>query len=380
MIPREHQEDPVRYAFIGCGHAARTLHLPAVRSLAGVRVVGAADPDPAARGAFEALGVGPVYADAEAMLAETTPDVAVVATPPDSHAALCLAALRAGAHVLVEKPFVATLDEADAVLAEAARRARRVAVNHEFREMPIFAAIPPLVGAADVGRPVFLQFLQLMDLPPWEEKVPWRAAMPNRTLFEGGVHIVDLAHMLLGRIPERVFAVASAGLDPARRADAIHLVTMDYGGGLLAQITIDRLSPAGTRYLDLRLDCERASIRASYGGRAFVQVGLKRGERPGVRVDLGLEGLAWVERGLGRRVLARNRRGATARATRALHAGFLDALRRDVEPPTTARIARETLAVIEACYRSAATGRPIALDGAPNGGRAGRRRSTRARA
>jgi predicted dehydrogenase len=354
----------VKYAFIGLGHATTWLHLPAARKLPQVTVVGGADPSAERRAAWAKLGAGPAVADAHELIEGTRPDVVVVATPPDSHADLCLAALRAGAHVLCEKPFVETVAQADAVIHAADEAGRFVGVNHEFRYMPIFSALPPLVGSASYGRPVFLQFVQLMDLAPWNEKVAWRAAMPNRTLFEGGVHIVDLAHMVMGgRMPERVFATTSSGLDPERNADAIHLVTLDYGGGVLGQITIDRLCPSGTRYLDLRLDCEKASIRASYGGRAFVQVGVKRGERPGVRVDFGPEGLSWAERGLRRSVIARNRRRATVHATERLHAEFLQAVSAGKEPPTTARIARETLSVIEAAYRSAAAGVPVSVSG-----------------
>ena len=101
--------------------------------------------------------------------------------------------------MICEKPFVADLDEADRVLAAAAAAGRQVAVNHEFREKPIFRALREQIGAPDVGRLVFCQIWQLMDLAPWDEPVAWRAAMPNRTLFEGGVHLVDLLMHALRR-------------------------------------------------------------------------------------------------------------------------------------------------------------------------------------
>ena len=47
-----------------------------------------------------------------------------------------------------------------------------------------------------------------MDLAPWDEPVAWRAAMPNRTLFEGGVHLVDLMLTLFGEPPVAVYARA----------------------------------------------------------------------------------------------------------------------------------------------------------------------------
>ena len=92
--------------------------------------------------------------------------------------------------------------------------------------------------------------------------------MPNRTLFEAGCHLVDLLLDLFGEVPAAVYARHTSGLDQTRNADAIHLVVLEFSGGRLAQITIDRLCRAGTRYIELRADCEEASLRASHGGRA----------------------------------------------------------------------------------------------------------------
>lgn len=335
--------------------------MPAVRSLPGSQVVGGADPSRDSRTAWRQLEAGPAFDSFEELLDRTSPDVVVVATPPDSHAAFCLAALDAGAHVVCEKPFTETVEEAEEILRRAAEAGRMVVVNQEFRYMPIYSCIPPLIGAPGYGKPVFLHVTQFMDLAPWDENVAWRAAMPHRTLFEGGVHIVDLIYAYMGGLPQRVFAMTSSGLDTTRRADAIHLVSLDFGDGRLAQITIDRLSKTGTRYLDLRLDCEQASIRASHGGRAYLRVGIKRAERAGLRVDFGLEGLAWVERGEHRKILARNPRGSTVKATGLLYRDAFGHLERGEIPPTAGQQARDTLMIIEAAYESARTGRAVAV-------------------
>jgi predicted dehydrogenase len=352
----------MRFGFVGLGFATRSLHVPAIRRLGGAELVGGFDPAAAQSAAWRELRAGPAYDSVDALLTRAQPDVVVVATPPDSHAELCELALRAGANVVCEKPFVATVAEADAVLGLADREGRWVAVNHEFRYMPIFATAARRVGTGGIGRPVFAHCTQFMDLAPWEEAVPWRAAMPDRALFEGGVHLVDLLHLVVGRHPVAVFAAMSSGLDPSRRADAVDLVTLEYGDGLLAQIVMNRLSKSGTRYVDLRVDCEHASLRSSYGGRAFLRVGMKRAERPGIRLDFGLEGLAWEERGPRRTVIARNGRGATVRATRALYEALLQSVLAGRPPPTDGRIARDTLRVIEAAYRSARTGERVLLD------------------
>ena len=236
-----------------------------------------------------------------------------------------------------------------------------MAVNHEFREKPIFKALKEQLDSGTVGRLVFCQMWQLMDLAPWDEHVAWRAAMPNRTLFEGGVHLVDLLLYLFDAKPSAVYARRSSGLDLEREADAIQLVTLEFPGSRLAQITIDRLCPSGTRYLEVRADCERASLRASHGGRALLQIGMKRAERAGVRLEFGARGLAWLEQGTKRTRLARNPRDDGVYGTAALHRQIVRALEDGREPPSSGREARDVLAVIEAAYRSGTTGERVEL-------------------
>lgn len=349
----------MRLGIVGLGWAASAFHLPALKTVPGVEVVGGCDLSGEQRAAFaQATGLA-VYPTLDELLPQV--DAVVVATPPSSHRDLCLQAIRGGAHVICEKPFVETVAEADEVIAAADAAGKRVAVNHQYREKPAFRAVLDAVAKADYGRLVFTQVVQLMDLTPWDEPVAWRRAMPNRTLFEGGVHLVDLLLALHGGPPDAVYARHSAGLDPTRNADAVHLVILEFPGGRLAQITIDRLCKAGTRYIELRADCEEASLRASHGGRVLLQAGIKRAQRPGIRFLFGLGGLAWVEQGTRRKTLARNPRDPGIPATGTLFRKIVTAFERDEEPPSSAREAREALRVIEAAYRSAATGERVVL-------------------
>jgi predicted dehydrogenase len=352
----------VRFGLVGLGWAARAFQVPALAQVPGAVLVGGVDNSAEQRESFQRETGVETYADLDELLERAAPDVVLVATPPDSHAALCLRALEGGAHVVCEKPFVTSVEEADRVLAAASAAGKAVAVNHEFRLKPIFKAIKDSIDAPDVGRLVFCQIWQLMDQAPWNEPVAWRAAMPNRTLFEGGVHLVDLLIHLFGARPEAVYARHSSGVGGAGEADAIHLVTFEFPEGRLAQITINRLSPGGTRYVDLRADCEQASLRASLGGRALVQIGKKRAERTGVRVEYAPGGLAWSERGLKRKTLARGPRQPGMHATATLLRGIVTAIEQGHEPPSSGREARDVIAVIEAAYRSAATDERVELD------------------
>ena len=351
----------MRFGFVGLGWATESFQLPALAKVPGAVPAGGCDPSPDRRAWWTEKTGRPAYETVDELLRAQQPDVAIIATPPQLHADLCVQVLEAGVHVFCEKPFVMDTDEADRVLAAAEAAGRHVAVNHEFREKPVFKAVKERIGAEDVGRLVFCQIWQLMDLAPWDEPVPWRAAMPNRTLFEGGVHLVDLLIDIYGELPEAVYARHSSGLDRERDADAIHLVTLEFSGGRLAQITIDRLCPSGTRYVEVRADCEAASLRASLGGRAVLQIGKKRAEKTGLRLDFGSGGLAWEERGLQRRTIARGPRQAGMHATAALLARVKEALEQGVEPPSSGREARDVLAVIEAAYRSAQDGERVEL-------------------
>jgi predicted dehydrogenase len=351
----------MRLGFAGLGWAVRGFHVPALREVPQVEVVGGFDNSREQRASWERETGKPAYSSFEELLERGKPELLSIATPPAAHYELLLAALDAGLDVFCEKPFVETLEQADDVLARAAERGRQIAVNHEFREKPIFKAIKDEIESGRVGRLVFCQIWQLMDLPPWEEHVAWRAAMPNRTLFEGGVHLVDLLLTYFDELPEAVFARHSAGFHE-RDADAIHLVTLEFPGGRLAQLTIDRLCPSGTRYAEVRADCEGASLRASHGGRALVQIGKKRAESSGLRIDYTTGGLAWMEQGLKRKTLARDPRESGVYGTGKLLQKVVAAFEEGREPPSSGREARQALAVIEAAYRSAQTGERVELD------------------
>lgn len=295
------------------------------------------------------------------MLEQARPDAVIVATPPGSHADYCLRALASGAHVICEKPFVASLAEADAIIDAARSAGRRVALNHEFREMPIFKALIDEAREPASGGLVFAQVWQLMDLPPWAEP-GWRGQMLQRTLYEAGVHLVDFLMALFGERPVRVQATTSTCGVREGETDAVALVTLEFSSGRMAQIVQNRLCKGETQYFEVRAETSRSSLRASFGGRARVSAGLFRGTKPHVRVDYGVSGIAWRETGNNRKLLARNPKDPGMLATRFVLDRSLRAFVDGTEPPASAEAGRDVLAVIAAAYRSASTGERVAVD------------------
>lgn len=346
----------MRVAVIGLGNAGYTLHLPALAGIPGVQVVGAMDLDAAQRERAGAKFGVATFDDFDRMVGETRPEVILVGTPPDSHADYCLRSFAAGAHVICEKPFVSSLAEADQVLAAARAADRRIALNHEFREMPIFRAVRDAVDSGETGELVLAQVWQLMDLPPWAEP-GWRGAMLKRTLHEAGVHLVDFLMALFGERPTAVQAWTSTCGVREGETDAVAMVTLEFSRGRLAQITQNRLCKGETQYFEVRADTREASIRASFGGRARLLAGLHRSPKPSVRLEYGVSGMAWRERGHKREFLARNPKDPGMIATRTVIERTFTAFRDGTEPPASGEAGRDVLAVIAAAYHAAETGR-----------------------
>ena len=347
-----------RVAVVGLGSAGATLHLPALQGIAGVSVVGAMELDAERRARAAAKFGVPVFSDFQAMLTGASPDVVIVATPPDTHADYTLRSLAAGAHVVCEKPFVSSLQEADQIIAAAATAKRQVALNHEFRHMPIFRALTDAAAPSEV---VFAQVWQLMDLAPGVE-AGWRGALRQRTLFEAGSHLIDFLMALFGEKPISVSATTSMCGVQEGDGDAVALVTLEFSRGRLAQIVQNRLCKSATHYFEVRAETRAASFRASFGGRARMTAGLLRSTRPHVRLEYGVSGLAWREVGANREVLASNPKHPEMLGTRYVLEKSLAAFRDGTAPPTTAQRGRDVIEVIAACYRSAATGQRLSLN------------------
>ena len=154
------------------------------------------------------------------------------------------------------------------------------------------------------------------------------------------------------------------GAPPGLSSPDVALVTLEFSRGRLAQITQNRLCKGETQYFEVRADTERASIRASFGGRARVMAGLFRSPRPSLRVEYGVSGLAWRERAGRREILARNPKDPGMIATRNVIDRTLRAFRDGTEPPASGEAGRDVLAVIAAAYHSAATGTRCTIDDA----------------
>ncbi len=144
----------------------------------------------------------PLFTDYATALAETRPDVVVVATYSDSHADYAIAAMEAGAHVFVEKPLSTTVTDARRVVAAATRLNRKLVVGYILRHHPSWQRL--IAEARDLGGPyVFrLNLNQQSTGATWDtHKALMQTTSP---IVDCGVHYVDVMCQITDAQPVRV--------------------------------------------------------------------------------------------------------------------------------------------------------------------------------
>lgn len=333
-----------RVAIAGLGRAAKAIHIPALRKLRDVEIVGGYDP-------VQQKGDFPIFASLGDLLA-VKPDVVVIATPPDSHRAIAVAALEAGVHVFCEKPLASSIEDADAVVAAAAAAGRKVCINSEFPFMPTHLAAAREIGSERFGRLLFAELHQTFVVTD-ETEAGWRGNDLQRTFKEFGTHVIDLCKAFFGEQPKAMHARMPRPFSNGG-PDYLNLVQLDFSGDRIAQITLDRLTKGRHRYLDVRLVGEKGTIETSIGGSAEMTMGLRpNGRRPFADLNLHMGGAAKLYHGDRSTTLAKAPLDLFADATARLFRELLDAIREEREPPSGIDEARNTLDLIYRAYAEA---------------------------
>ncbi len=351
----------IRIALVGLGRVAELIHLPALKSVRGIELVGAAEPDAARRTALaRQFSIAQTFADAESMLAACKPGLVIVGTPPHTHHDLCLLSLHHGAHVFCEKPFVGSVREADDLIAAADARERLLWINNQYRFMRTYAVPRERIARGEWGRAYFVQCWQQVYHPPAHDQ-GWRGELKQSTLYEFGTHVLDLICFLFDALPCAVTAHtprARAEFD----ADVLVQMTLRFPDERIATLAFNRVSQAPERYLEMRVDCERASLRLSLGGVARASLDWSKASgRPIARVSFVRGGEARVEAGGHSHVIAREPRQAYASATATHLQKCIEAIERGERDNAAARHAREVLRLVFAGYESARTGETVWL-------------------
>lgn len=265
---------PYRVGIIGTGGIAHA-HAAAIEALGDrVRLVAVVDLDPARAEAFAAefaagsgaAGSGTaarVYGTADELFAAESLDLAIVCTPPQTHAPLAIAAARAGVPVLVEKPTVLSLAEIDELAAVERETGAPILTVFQHRFGAAARHLAHLVAGGVLGRPLVATCETLWFRPDEYFDVPWR----GRWEIEGGgptmghgIHQFDLLLAVLGPWRE-VTAFAARQSRPTDTED-VSLALVRFDNGALASVVNSLVSTRETSRL--RFDFEHATVEVEH--------------------------------------------------------------------------------------------------------------------
>jgi predicted dehydrogenase len=309
----------VRIGILGAGGISDT-HVRAAHEIEGVQVVAVhgANRDKAA--ALARLAGAVPYDHLDAFLAHPM-DIVAIGSPSGLHAEQAIAAVQRGLHVLVEKPLDTTPQKIDALIAEADRSRAKVGVFFQERLIPEIAAIKTAITEGRIGSPVFISGRLPWYRPPeYYTRSRWRGTRAldgGGALMNQGIHTVDLLLWLFGPVA-RVLG---------RTANRLH------------RIEVEDTAVATIEFENGALGSVDATTAAAPGFPRRLEV-------------TGTEGTLVHED-------AASRTAAVADATphRRVMEDFIRAVRTGAAPACDAREGRRSVAVIDAIYRSARSGR-----------------------
>ena len=223
---------PIHLAFLGCGFATR-LHSKTLKSLkADVRCFYASrDQQKAMVFNHEFNGSGH-FASYDAAIHDARIDVVLVATPPVSHLELTLQALRAGKHVIVEKPPFLQATDFATIRQVQKETGRRVFVAENYFYKPLAFKLRELINKEIIGEILFVQInaIKLQKTGNWRDDTQLSG---GGALFEGGIHWVNF----IANLGMPVKSVR--GFRPGKRdgVEKSMLVAVEYESGAVGSLS-----------------------------------------------------------------------------------------------------------------------------------------------
>ncbi|MFI7449183.1 Gfo/Idh/MocA family protein [Nonomuraea sp. NPDC049714] len=281
----------IGYAFMGRVHSqawrsvAAFFDVPVVPRM---RVIAGRSKE-STEAAAEQMGWEEAVTDWREVIGRPDVDIVDICTPGDTHAEIAIAALRAGKHVICEKPLANTVAEAQAMVQAAASATGKSMVAFNYRRVPAVALARDLVAQGRLGeiRHVRAQYLQDWIVDP-EFPLVWRLQKDKAgsgALGDIGAHIIDAAEFVSGQritgvsaltetfIKERPLAEGSSGLAAAGgtgTSTGTGTVTVDDAALFTARLSGGAVgSFEATRFATGRKNAMRIELNGSLGSLAF---------------------------------------------------------------------------------------------------------------
>ena len=177
------------------------------------------------------------YVDYQKMLSEIRPDAVSIAIPTAFHAEVALASLEEGAHVLVEKPISATMEEGNRIIEKAREVNRLLMIGHVVRFNPAIKKLKELLDANELGRIFQIVCRRVGPFPARIRDV--------NVVVDLATHDLDLMRYLTGMDPIRVYAETEHRINTDM--EDLVLGLLRFPDGIVGAIEINWLTPTKVR-------------------------------------------------------------------------------------------------------------------------------------
>ena len=262
--------DRLGFAIVGCGGAALDV-ARAIDAVPGTVLVAVHDRDASRAEAVGGERGATVYRTLGGLLRDDRIGAVYVALPHDRLAPTAAAALRAGRHVLVEKPLAIRQASIRALRTLAAAQGRSVGVVFELRQVPTVVEATRLVRSGAIGRIRAIRIRTLIDKPAgyWASgptgavRDPWRADARRAgggVVLMNGVHQLDLARAITGLEARRVAAFTSNGVPGVEVEDAA-VAVIDWEDGVIGSLVAAAHAPGAAADETIEIDGEAGALR-----------------------------------------------------------------------------------------------------------------------
>ncbi len=341
----------MKYVLIGCGRISPN-HIAAAKS-SGLEIAGLCDQNPDMMKdkalAFHLENVHQ-YTDYHEMLEKEKPELAAVATESGKHAAIALDCIKAGCHLIIEKPIALSLADADAVIHAARERGVRVCASHQNRFNKSVQKIREAVENKRFGRMFYgTAHIRWCRDREYYSRAAWRGTweQDGGALMNQCIHNIDLLRWMMGDEAEEVIGITDRLNHPYIEAEDLGIALVKFKNGSYGIIegTTD-LYPKNLEET-LYLFGEKGTVKA--GGQSVNRI-------EEWRFSDGLDDPQKVMKEFGEDPPNVYGYGHTP-----LYADVIDAIKNNREPYVNGEAGKRALELVLAVYKSAAEGRPVKL-------------------
>jgi UDP-N-acetyl-2-amino-2-deoxyglucuronate dehydrogenase len=344
--------EKVRVGVVGSGLIG-AIHAAAVKLVPDTVVTAVCDAVPGKAAGFvvEHAPDAQPFDKLQAMLDARLVDAVCVCTPHPQHAPVVETCAERGVHAIVEKPFTATLADADRAIAASRRYGTQLSVIFQRRWYPGARRLRAAIDDGRLGKPILgeaiIEFWRGRD---YYDLAEWRGRWDTEgggVIINQAPHMIDLLQWYMGPV-EEVFCYWDNLMHPYVEVEDVAVAVVRFVGGGLGLIKASNCNDPWLRY----------GVRITGSTGATADISYDNGYEAGHNFTWTLSG----EEGNVKRWLAEEQAQGLKEFPdfHALQIGeCIEAIRENREPSVTGEEGRKTVEIIEAMYRSGQSGVPV---------------------